>query len=41
MKFFARNEIYIKAALKWDPRQFVERHFVEYDIWLNKTTGRI
>ena len=24
-----------------DPRQFVERHFVEYDIWSNKTTGRM
>ena len=23
------------------PRQFVERHFVEYDIWWNKTTGRM
>ena len=22
-----------------DPQQFVESHFVEYDIWLNKTTG--
>ena len=24
-----------------DPRQFVERHFVENDIWSNKTTGRM
>ena len=24
-----------------DPRRFVERHFVEYDIWSNNTTGRM
>ena len=24
-----------------DPREFVERHIVKYDIWLNKTTGRM